>query len=293
MREVTSLYKYHDARPFPITHLLMPFQFYLVFQHTWFTLLLIYVYESFTALERSICYHWTFCVDAATFECAGANYDNLVADVHNGVLGLFLALLFFTAFDIPRSMPSLRDSVQYKLKNVWWKRLFFGALLMLTAFSNYLGNHIGRAYGTYVYAGSNGLVLLGFYFWNRQQRERRLFWTDPATGKFARHEYGRMYLGGFIITTALILVWLLPIEKTYIKLGIAYAVIWLVLVVYAFFRHRLAQVFDLHTLGLYSAYTQDPKTRFRWNKDRYYRADQPSDSGRIATVADALAKKPI
>lgn len=269
-----SLSKYGDESPYPIAHLVLPFQLYFVVQNIWFTLLSVYIYESLTAVERAICYNAGGCLDnqfnpgADAHRCVGYIYDNMVADIHQGFLGAFLAMLFYTVFDVPRWMPSFRESIAHGLKNIWWKRLLFALALLSTSMLNYIDQYVGRHASVGIYAAANALVFMWFYFWNRQSREREVFWTGKS--QFVNLEYLNLYIVGGSITTALLLSWFLPISVfSYINGGVVYGLIWFTLVLYGIAHNRFQHVLDLHSFGLYSAYQRNEKTRFRWNKDRY------------------------
>jgi len=291
LASVYSLAKYADTRPYPIAHVVLPMQFYFVTQNPWATVVAFSFYETITAIERTLCYEVGFCIDEVALDCSGFSYDNHVADIHQGLLGLLLIMLLFVVLDAPRWAPSFRESVQYKLKNIWWRRNLFVALLLGTSLSNYGGAHIGRGYGVGLHAGANALVFLAFYFWNKRKYERGMFWTDPKTGRFARRDYNNLYLGGAGVTTALILSWFLPFSQyTYVNVYIVYAALWAVLLFYGIANGRLAHAVDLHTLGIYSSYMQDETTRFRWNKERYI--NFISNPTRVpSTVEEALKRK--
>lgn len=279
---------YASQDPFPLAHVVLPLQFYFVFQNVWLTLFSIYLFESVQVIERALCYSGWLRLDP--FECNGNHcdgllVDSLIADVIQGFLGIFLAILLFTVIDVPQWTLSFRESMASWTNGLWWKRVLFYALLYGSSAFNYLrSSSTLQSVGVGLWAIAVTGVFVGFYFWNKTDSERRSFWTESNTGTFQHKLYAWTYLGMAMTSLGIILAWFLPIsDYIYVNFAVAYSVIWLALVVYGIAKGHWCHIADLHTFGLYSSCTRQRSDRFRHDKDRYLQTQKT-----VSTVAASL-----
>jgi len=251
-------------------------QFYFVFQNVWLTLFFMYVFESLQVIERTICFAGIIRLDpfecnGLSIHCEGLLVDNLIADIHQGFLGIFLALLLFTVINVPLWTFSFRKSMSLHSGGLWWKRLLFYSLLHFSAAFNYLrSSSTVQDVGVGLWAVANAGIFVGFYFWNKTESERASFWTDPRSGAFQQKLYAWTYLGMAMMSIGLILTWFLPIsDYLYVKFVVVYSAIWLTLVVYGIAKGHWRHLVDLYTFGLFSSCTRQENDRFRHDKGRY------------------------
>jgi len=274
---IFSLDNYHEQTVFPIEHMLNPFQTYMITQNVLLSLLLIYFWETYEVLVNIICLNRTcpgeWSVSATS--CAGYATDNIVADIHQGILGIFLGVYFCTAFAIPTWTLSLRHSVDAGAGALWFKHILFFVAAFLTSLTHGLAPAGSLSYGMLLHWVLLLGVLLVFFFWNKNEVERTLFWTEPGTKRFASTVYNQLYAGWALIVTLLMLCWYIAGAHS------VYAVVepvWLFLIwaltCYGIYMGRGEQLVDVATFGLYSICRRQKKTKFRWNRKRFLRTKQ-------------------
>jgi lysylphosphatidylglycerol synthetase-like protein (DUF2156 family) len=268
---IFSLDNYREHDIYPIQHVINPFQVYLLTQHIWFSVVMITLWESYEVLTYAICAkmdcprEW----NVQDLSCAGYSTDNLLGDVGQGLLGIFLAIYFCTALAIPKWSLNLRDSMRLNVTDYWWKRVLFYIALFATCTIHTLTPKHGFNWTVLVWAGLMGVVILIFFFWNKTKGERELFWTDQSTGKFAETYYNRLYIGWFLIITLLAVSFYFPFHSTYLRVEPTLPLIWLVLTIYGSVAGRGDQLLDLMTFGLASILSENESARFLGSKMRY------------------------
>jgi hypothetical protein len=202
--------------------------------------------------------------------CAGYSTDNLLGDTGQGILGIFLGIYFCTALAIPKWSLNLRDSIQIHATWYWLKRIIFYLALFGTCTIHSFTPLHGFNWTILVWAAAMAVVLLVFFFWNKTEGEKQLFWTDPNTGKFAASYYNRLYIGWFLIVTLFTLSFYFPFGRsTYLHIEPLLPGVWLALTIYGIAAGRGAQLLDLMTFGLASILSENPGARFLSTKWRY------------------------
>lgn len=270
IHRIYSWVSFSDRDHYVLYHFLNPFLLYSVTQNFWFSFLMVYIWETFEALELTAC-GGTACVSGGNLaptcaELSGFATDNLVGDVSQGLVGILTAMLFRVVLNTPDWSPSFRSlySLRPDAVYIWLKRvLFYLALFSATFLASTLDEQI--TYG--VHAGYLLGIFILFAAWNQTPDERRTFWTGR---RYEWQLYWTIYgVWALWACTMIILVGHVPLGNSYQTFYFFIGVTWLALIIAAGFVGRFVYVMDFLSFGCFSIYSGVQEHRFLYDKKRF------------------------
>lgn len=259
--------------PWPMIHVVQPMNLYLLTQNIRWAFLIIFVFESLEAFVLTVC-NGTYCWwNGGTLTCDSYVADNMLGDIIQGIGGIFLGVLLRTVLNSPNWAISLREAVLTGSTGLFFKRLFFAALILTSPVLATLESVDGLNFGVALYGGTVCAVIMLFAFWNQTKDERQRFWTD-SKGLYEKDLYWSYYSAWLLVAGALIFGgWYIPYPSTYGRVWTVWLCIWLVMVMVGANSERWYELIDLHTLGLYSIVSKSETSRFLNAQRRYRKTD--------------------
>jgi hypothetical protein len=250
-------------------HIVQPLQVYMLTQDIRWTLLIMFLFESFEAFTLTVC-GGTYCLwNGGTIQCDGHVTDNLIADIIEGSLGIFLGVMFRTALRMPRWSINLREAYSTEGMKIFAKRVLMFILVVLTPILATLETTSGFVFGVGLYGLVLGAIIFLFAWWNQTTEERERFWTN-SKGKFVQNLYWRCYLGWIVMDLALVFGGrYLPFSSTYFRVWTVWAVLWFILLLIGAQAGLLEQLIDLHSFSVYSIVTMKERARFLYDQYRF------------------------
>lgn len=270
-----------ERTAWPVVHILVPFQFYLIVQNSKATILLFCLWETFENFWPIVC-GGTYCILDAK-ETAESVFNSVEGDVWQGFIGLLLGKLFVVSIGAAQWNMGMRKSV---LKNhccLWFKRIVQFSVIPLAYLFVGVVIRCGEPFpnvrlrtrdeekllcdiliGPMLSVICNIAIVLFYALWvNKTKKEIKLFWTKKTTRgkkKIMHRAYWRFHISWII---AILVIG----SSSFYDTGLSTmfhswfhsAVLMMILCSIAVVKGKHHQVIDIFTCGVYSLCTKNPE----------------------------------
>jgi len=183
----------------PLAHMYNPFILQILVQRWWFTLLVVWAWESVEILAVTI-FQGQYVIFVGDDSEIEPITDTLVGDIFQGILGILLGYLVVFAWRIPKWAPSFtgpkRDLAFKKLLQY----VFWVVPLSLTNMQIRVEGAYTVNIGVVIIAITNVFFILTWYYTDYSPLAVKLYWY-----KYTRDQYQFVYTGILVNTCVLLL----------------------------------------------------------------------------------------